>query len=531
MAEFLAKDIRNIALIGHSGEGKTTLAEALLFTAKAIDRQGRTDDGNTTMDFDPEEIAKRISISLATGNCVYKDIKINIIDVPGYFDFEGEMVEALSVADSAIIVTGSSGNCSVGTEKALDYCMEHNIPATLFINGLDKDNCNYWGTVDAIAEKYPNKIAPVFIPYMLEGKLAGYVNVLLGEYYAVGTHGKSGQPFPEEIKARYDEARAKVIEAAAENDDDLMMKFFDGEELTREEILFGMNKGLKAGKCIPALAGSALTDKGIHNLLQHITDTLPSPADDKVEAKDSEGNAMEIDCVDKAPVVLQVFKTIADPFVGKLSLFKVVSGTLKSGLSLHNTSKECDEKISSIYFLRGKKQEPTDCVHAGDIGALSKLSNTSTGDTLCEGKVVMLPEIKMPRPVLSMAVYAAKKGDEDKIFAGLSKLKDEDIAFTVTKDPETKEMLLSGVGEAQLDVLCRKLKNKYSCEAVLKEPRIAYRETIKKSIEAEGKHKKQSGGAGQYGHCKVRFEPGAADGQFEFVDAVVGGAVPKQYIP
>lgn len=293
-----------------------------------------------------------------------------------------------------------------------------------------------------------------------------------------------------------------------------------------------MKQGVKEGAAIGVFGGSALANFGVFNLMNNLISMMPSAAEAKpVVAFDENDKPTELKPDENAPVVIRIFKTIADPFVGRLSLFKVVSGTLKSGLTLKNASKDSEEKISSIYFLKGKKQETVDAACAGDIGALAKLSNATTGDTLSEGRELRLPPIELPKPVLSMAVYAAKKGDEDKIFGGLNRLKDEDISFTVTKNAETNEMLLSGVGETQLEILCRKLKNKFGVEAVLKEPRIAYRETIKKMAEAEGKHKKQSGGAGQFGQCSVRFEPGAADGQFEFVDAVVGGAVPRQFIP
>ena len=510
-----AKDIRNIALIGHSGEGKTTLAEAMLFLAKAIDRQGRVDDGNSTMDFDPEEIAKKISISLAMANLTYKGTKINILDVPGYFDFEGEFVEALSVADCAIVVTQASGNLSVGTEKALDYCTAHKIPCMIFVSGLDKENCNYLATVEAIQARY-SKATSLFLPNM-KGGFNGYVDIVSGKYFDV-TAPDVAKDVPADLAGQVEDVRSKVVEAAAETDDELMMKFFEGEELTIEEITSAIKNGVCQCSTIPVLGGSATAQKGIANLLSFIVASLPDATTNAIGTADGQ-------------LVLRVFKTIVDPFVGRLSMFKVLSGTLKGGLTLKNVNKDTTEKTSSIYYLKGKKQEPCDAVVAGDMGAMSKLVVTTTGDVLCEKDAPDLAPIAMPRPVLSMAVYAAKKGDEDKIFAGLSKLKDEDISFSVTKDPETGEMLLSGVGETQLDILCRKLKNKFGVEAVLKEPRIAYRETIKRKIEAEGKHKKQTGGAGQYGHCKVRFEPGAADGEFEFVDAVVGGAVPKQYVP
>ena len=532
MAGISAKNIRNIALLGHGGEGKTTLAEAILFNAKAIDRQGRVDDGNTTMDFDPEEIGKKISISLATANATFKGVKLNLIDVPGFFDFEGEFVQAMTVADCALVVTGPGGTLPVGTEKALDYCVAHKVPTMIFINGMDKENANYWDTVNAVSQKYSTKIVPLMIPLMENGKMTGYANVLEGLFYKVGAHGENGQPLPDSLKSKYDELKGVVMEKAAESDEELLMKFFDSGELSAEEMVKGMKQGVKEGAAIGVFGGSALANFGVFNLMNNLISMMPSAAEAKpVVAFDENDKPTELKPDENAPVVIRIFKTIADPFVGRLSLFKVVSGTLKSGLTLKNASKDSEEKISSIYFLKGKKQETVDAACAGDISALAKLSNATTGDTLSEGRELRLPPIELPKPVLSMAVYAAKKGDEDKIFGGLNRLKDEDISFTVTKNAETNEMLLSGVGETQLEILCRKLKNKFGVEAVLKEPRIAYRETIKKMAEAEGKHKKQSGGAGQFGQCSVRFEPGAADGQFEFVDAVVGGAVPRQFIP
>lgn len=522
MAVF-AKDIRNVALIGHSGEGKTTLAEALLYNAKALDRFGKVDDGNSTMDFDPEEIARKISISLSVANCTYNGVKINLIDVPGYFDFECEMLEALSVADSAIIVTSATGSMSVGTEKALEYCLEHKIPALLFVNGIDKENANFQATVDAVKAKF-NKVSSIIVPEYQGARLVGYVNAVNGKYCGFGG---GSDAVPAALQAEFESHRDAMAEVAAEGDDELMMKFLEGEQLTADEITRGCALGILNSATVPVLVGSAINRWGIDQLLDTIVGSLPSPADRPT--LDASGKPIQPDA--NAPVVLRVFKTIADPFVGRLSIFKVVSGTLKSGMTLKNVNSAANEKISTVYFMKGKKQETAECACAGDIAALAKLSATSTGDVLCESGEVNLAPIQLPRPVYSRAVYAAKKGDEDKVFGGLSKLKDEDIAFTVTKDPETGEMLLSGLGDTQLDVICKKLKSKFNCEAVLQDPRIPYRETIRKQVEAEGKHKKQSGGAGQYGHCKVRFEPGAADGVFEFVDAVVGGTVPRQFIP
>lgn len=525
MAVF-AKDIRNIALIGHSGEGKTSLAEAILFNAGAIDRLGRVDDGKSTMDFDAEEIARKISISLSVANCTYKGTKINVIDVPGYFDFECEMLEALSVADSAIIVTSATGSMSVGTEKALEYCTEHKIPAMIFVNGVDKENTNYPATVDAIKEKF-GKVTSIVVPELEGHKMVGYVNIVNGAYVNLKTDAVSAE-IPASLKGEVDSAREALVEVAAETDEELMMKFFEEGTLSAEEISRGFSASLLACAAVPVVGGSATANKGIKCLMDLIVDMLPNAAVKTTTAQKG-GAEIQLKANENGPVVLRVFKTITDT-IGRLSLFRVVSGTLKNGAMLNNTSRDVTEKVSNMCFVKGKKQEPTDIACAGDIACL-KLASTSTGDTLADSKDIVLPAIELPRPVYSRAVYASNKQDEPKVFEGLSKLKDEDIAFTVTKDAETGEMILSGLGETQLDVICKKLKAKFKCEAILNDPRIAYRETIRKSAEAEGKHKKQSGGAGQYGHCKVRFEPGAADGVFEFVDAVVGGTVPRQFIP
>ena len=427
-----AERIRNIALIGHGGEGKTSLAEAMLFNMKAIDRQGKITDGNTCMDFDPEEIAKKISISLAAANGTYKGVKINILDVPGFFDFEGEMVQALAVADVAVVVTGAGGSLTVGTEKALDYCEENKIPAVIFVNGMDKENVNYAATVAAIKEKYGSKVVPVWTPVLNGEKFVGYANVADNKAYDFD--GKEVS-----VPAEVGDMRAALSEEAASQDEELMMKFLDGEELTTEEIENGIKAGVKSLGMIPVYGGSAYTNKGITNFMDKIISELPSPADC-------------FECKSDAPVVLRVFKTIVDPFVGRLNMFKVLAGTLKTGVTLTNVTKEAPEKISAIYFLKGKKQEATDTVECGDLGALAKLNNVTTGDTLREDGGEALPEIKMPLPVYSMAIYASKKGEEDKIFSGLNRLMDEDISFTVTKNVETGEMLLNGIGETQLNI-------------------------------------------------------------------------------
>lgn len=529
----MADTIRNVAIIGHSGEGKTTLAEAILFNAGVIDRQGRTDDGNTVSDYDPEEIARKISINLSVARCEYTDRKgrnavFNLIDVPGFFDFEGEFARALSAVDNAVIVTGGSGTLTVGAEKAIEFCLKHKIPSILFVNGLDKDNSNFIKTVAAIKEKYGNKIAPMIVPNMVDEKMKGFVKVAYG---VLRDWDRNEFPVPDRLAKDYAEARQALCEAAAENDEELLDKFFADGDLSGEEIERGVKLGIKACSTITVLGGSALKNQGIFNLMDKIISTLVAPTDKAPTIADEEGSPIELSADPNGKTVARVFKTVVDPFVGKMNLFRVLSGTVKPGTTLVDSRTGATEKVSSLYYVRGKKQIPADEVVAGDIGAFAKLGDVQTGDVLADGSKITLPDVEMPAAEYAMAVGAAKKGDEDKVFAGLRKLQEEDTSFRVEKNNDTGEMLLVGVGETHLAVLCKKLKAKFGADAALTEPKIAYRETIRKVAEGEGKHKKQSGGAGQYGHCKVRFEPGAADGEYEFVDAVVGGVVPKQFIP
>ena len=527
------EEIRNVAIIGHSGEGKTTLTEAILFNAGAIDRQGKVDDGNTVSDFEQEEIARKTSISLTASRCEYTDRKnrhvvFNLLDVPGFFDYDGERSEALAAADNALIVTGANGTLTVGTEKAIEYCLKHKIPSILFINGLDKDNANFVKTVHAIKEKYGNKIAPMIIPNMVDEKMKGFVKVAYG---VLRDWERNEHPIPANLQSDYEEARLALCEAAAENDEELLDKFFADGDLTGEEIERGVKLGVKACTTITVLGGSALKNQGIFNLMDKMVSTMLSPADAKPQKAFDDGKEIEIRPDPNAPAVVRVFKTTVDPFVGRLNMFRVLNGTVKSGDTLIDGRTGESQKISSIYYLRGKKQIPTDEIIAGDIGAFAKLGAVATGDALSVSGKIVTPTIEMPSAEYAMAIGSAKKGEEDKVFAGLKKLQEEDVSFRIEKNADTGEMLIVGVGDTQLSVLCKKLKNKFGCDAVLTEPRVAYRETIRKSAEGEGKHKKQSGGAGQYGHCKVRFEPGAEDGVYEFVDAVVGGVVPRQFIP
>ncbi|MFA5449135.1 MAG: elongation factor G [Clostridia bacterium] len=530
MAVYHMDKIRNIALIGHSGEGKTSLLEAILYSTKAISRLGKVDDGTTVSDYDQEEISRGISIGLSVAYAYHKDYKINIIDVPGFFDFEGEMVAALTVADAAIIVAGATGAVAVGAEKALEYCIEKGIPAMVFVNGVNKENSDYFKTVEAFKEKYPGRIGVFELPIMNGTQMEGYVDLVSNKAFDLADKETA---IPASLSGMAAEESNILLESAAEADDELLDKFFGGEELTDEEKKRGLRKRIISAETIPMVAGVAVGNVVLTKLLDNIVELFP--ASNEVKGLGftniASGEKGKMVASEDGKIALQVFKTISDPFVGKLLIFKVIRGKLVTGEQAYNSNREENEKIASMFILRGKKQESVDTLYAGDIGALAKLNYTSTGDTLCDTteKVVFDP-IDFPEPVISLAVSSSDKGGEEKVIAGLTKLMEEDSTFRIEKNIETHEMLISGLGESQLDILCKKLKNKYKANAVLTPPRIPYRETIRKKVEQQGKHKKQSGGHGQYGDTHIRFEP-LYEGDFEFVDEIVGGVVPKQYIP
>ncbi len=534
MGKVLSENIRNVAIIGHSGEGKTSLAEAMLFNGKSIDRLGTIADKNTVMDYDAEELARGISISLSAAYTYWEGVKINIIDVPGFYDFEGEFEEAMRAVGSAILVADASGQVSVGAEKAVEYCIRRHIPLMIFINGIDKENSNYVATVEAFREKYGKIIATMHTPIISGGKMKGYVSVISGKAYEFTKGGRNEIAVPDGMKEEVALLKEGLTEAAAETSEVFLDKYLSEGTLTNDEIIAGIKTGLMEGGTIPVMGGSATQNMGVINLMTEIKEILPSPKERRpVLATDlATGDVLNITCDENAPFSAQVFKTVADPFVGKLNMLRVFTGTLKSGMTVYNATTGEKERINALYLMKGKKQEATDELSAGDIGAVSKLNATNTGDTLCdESRKIKFYDIPLPHPVLTMAISATKHGEEDKVFAGLNRLAEEDLTFKVEKDKDTGETVIRGLGETQLDILCKKLKAKFGCEATLRDPKIAFKETITSAAEAEGKHKKQTGGAGQFGVVNIRFEPGAADGVFEFVDAVVGGAVPRQFIP
>ncbi len=526
-----ANNIRNIAIVGHSGEGKTTLTEAILFNGGATERMGRVENGTTVSDFDAEEIARKMSISLSLSYTEWKGVKLNLIDVPGFYDFESEFDEAMRASGAALVVAGANGTVTVGAEKAINLCLRHKKPLIVFINGMDKDNADYYGTVRALEERFKNKIAPIQIPVMEGNKMTGVLNALTGKAYRFTNAGPEEIPVPSEYRRDLETMFLTLQETAAENDDVLLEKYFEDGALSREDTIHGIRKGIFSINVIPVMAGSALQNKGVINLMNEIVKYMPEAAERQaLPALDIKTQkVVGINC-EEGPLAAQVFKTAVDPFVGKMNYLRVNRGTLKAGMTVKNTVTDADERIGSLYLVKGKKLESVPELGAGDLGAVAKLSDTGTGDTLCAPDCpVRFDPIPFPKPVLYMAVYASARGTEDKVFAGLNRLAEEDKSFILVKDPDTGETLAGGLGEVHLEVIRKKLKAKFGADAEFKTPKIAYRETIRKSATAEGKYKKQNGGHGQYGHCKMRFEPCEKD--FEFAEEVVGGSVPKQYIP
>lgn len=527
-----AKDIRNVAVIGHSGEGKTTLCEAMLFNGGAIERMGKVEDGTTVTDFDELEKSKKTSIYASVAYFMWKGVKINVIDLPGFYDFEGERHEGLAACGAAILVIGANGILPIGAESVVDYCLRLGKPLVIFINGMDKANADYANTLRALEEKYAGKLAPIQLPVMSDGKMTGYINVIQEKCYKFSSQGPQETPIPNGLKKQMSEMQSSLMESAAENDEILLDKYFENGELSKDETIHGVRRGIATGGVIPVMAGSALQNRGVINLLDEIVRYMPT-ADERRNSLATDLTADEIVnvvCEEDGPFAAQVFKTVHDPYSGKLNYIKIFRGRLKSGMTLYNPNSNTEERIGQIFMLKGKKCELVNELTAGDIGAVNKLAATNTGDTLCAlGTKIMFDPVRFPRPALSLAVRPVNKGEEDKMFSGFSKMTEEDYTFSVDKNAETGELILSGQGEVHLEILAKKLKLRYGIDVKLSEPRIPYRETIRSVSDAEGKHKKQSGGHGQYGHCKVRFEP--CGEHFLFADEVVGGAVPRQYIP
>lgn len=537
MKDYRTKNLRNVGIVGHSGAGKTTLTEAILFYTKTIDRTGRVEEGTTTSDYDVEERKRKISVSTSIAPCEWENTKINLVDMPGYFDFIGEMVEGLRAVDLALIAVCGASGIQVGTEKAWNYVNKNKMPRAFFINKLDRENSNFEKVLSALKERFGISVVPIQYPIGSEASFKGIVNVISrkARLFNPKTHAMEEAEIPTDLIDKIDECKNMIMEAVAETDEVLLEKYFSEGELSDEEIYRGLINGSANGDISPVMCGSALNGIGIETLVEDIVECFPSPEIIQgIKARDIKNNkeiAVKID--ENAPFSAFVFKTIADPFVGKLSLFRVMTGKAKADSTVYNSNKDKQEKVGTMYFVRGKAQLPTSEIVAGDIGAVSKLQFTGTGDTLCEmASPIAFEEITFPAPSMSMSVLPKAKGDEDKISSGLTKLLEEDPTFKISRDVENAEMIVSGVGETHLDIIASKLKNKFGADVTLDVPKVPYRETIRKNADVQGKHKKQSGGHGQYGDVWVKFEPrNDGEDELQFVDQVVGGVVPRQYIP
>ncbi len=534
MAGFETKDIRNIAILGHGGDGKTTLVEGLLFAAGVTDRQGRVEDGTTVTDFDPEENKRTISISAAVAPIEWKKKRLNIIDVPGYFDFIGEMIGPLRVAETAGILVNASSGVAVGTEKAWQYATKYKVGKMLIINQMDREHADYDKVFSQLRDMFGSSVVPILLPIGSGESFKGVVNVLENKAYDCTGKVPKEIPIPDGMADRIATALEEVTEAAAAVDDELMMKYLEGETLTHEELLNGFSTGMSKCEITPVVPCSAVTTVGVTKLLDVIADFLPSPDGKTYEGKDPKTD-QEISrkCATSEPFSAFIYKTIADPFVGKLSLFKVMSGSLTSSTSVYNPEAGKTEKVAGVNILRGKKLIPSEQLNAGDFGAMAKLQTTNTGDTLCDqAHQIVYPKIEFPAPCISKAVFASKQGEEDKVFGGLAKLQEEDPSISVEKNAETGETLVWAQGDLHLDVVKNKLATKFGANSEMQEPRVPYRETIKKTVKAQGRHKKQSGGHGQFGDVWIEYSPiGDTNIEFEFEDAVVGGVVPRNFIP
>ena len=535
MEKVYTKSIRNVALLGHSGGGKTSLVESMLYISRLTDRLGTITDGNTVCDYDPEEIKRGYSVSSAMAPMLWNGTKINILDTPGFFDFEAEARQCVRAADAAIIVVDGKSGIQVGTELAWNLATEAGIPKAFFINRFDDGEARFYKVFGAIREKYGLTVCPIQIPIIDGDTVIGFANLVDMCVYTfekqTGEYVRSS--VPEKFSDMFNVYHNMLLEAIAQTSDDLMDKFFNEQPISRDEALEAIHQGIISGDIIPVFCGAAIKNWGIKTLLDTIAESFPRPLARKVEhLVDENGNVSDIKIDPESPdTSVFVFKTVADPYVGKMSFFKVMNGELTKDMVLKNTTTGASEKFNKIFIMRGKKQIDVDVLSCGDIGVTAKLSNTNTNDTLTTGSAdIKYSPVKYPKPYMTMAITPKSKGDEDKISTGMARLLEEDLTVKYENNSETKQLTVSGLGDIHLDIIVSKLKNRFGAAVELTKPKIAYRETIKKKVDVEGKHKKQSGGSGQYGHVKITFSPGEEEG-LTFTESVFGGAVPKNFFP
>ena len=530
MRDYLANEVRNIVLLGHSGAGKTSVVESCLYFTKVTDRFGRTVDGTSTLDYDQDEIKRGVSCYTGLAPIEWKNCKINLIDTPGYLDYEGEMEAGLSVGDSALIVVGAKDGVQSGTEKAWKNITKHKLPTIFFINKIDEDHASFEKTYNQLRDSFGKTVIPFEVPIMENGTVIGSVNVLRKKAWYYNDR-ENAKDVPEDMKDLVDDYYMQIAEAIAMTDDELMEKFFSGEEFDMHEVSKGLRIGVRNGEIRPVYCGSAIKQTGIERLMDLITEYFPSYAEKgRIKAENERGDIIDMETNENEAMSAQVFKTVVDPFVGRINYIKVLTGVLSADSTVYNANKEVSEKVNQIFVIRGKYQMAVGKLFTGDIGAVVKLQQTTTNDTLCtKEKVVKYEPVEFIKPMLGVAVWPKTKADEDKMSFGFAKICEEDPTCKLVKNTETNEQILYGVGDQHIDLVLSKLKSKYKVEVTTSEPTIQYRETIRGTALAEGKHKKQSGGRGQYGDVHIRFSRSTED--FEFAEEIFGGSVPKSYIP
>lgn len=517
MQEYAIDRIRNVVLVSHQGTGKTSLIEAMLYDSGCTTRLGKVEEGNTVSDWDPDEVKHAISINTSLAPVEWKGTKINLIDTPGYADFIGEVKEGLRVADAAVLLISAVDGLQVGTEVAWQFADQDNRSKLVFVNKMDRENADHEAAVGQLRNRFGTRVVPIQVPIGREHDFRGVVDVLTGKAYTYKDGKVQEIPLPADLSDQVAEARQQLVETICETDDDLMTKYLDDAEIRDDELTRALHKAAIKGEVVPVLFGAATANVGVTQLLDAIVDYVPSPSD--------------VGASPDGQLAALVFKTIADPYVGKLSYFRVYSGKLRNDSHVFNSTRGHDEHIGPVLVVRGKNQENVAQIGPGDIGAVAKLHDTHTGDTLTtKEKPITLESITFPPPSFSASVVAKTKADLDKLGQALNRICEEDPTLSVQRDPETGETILSGIGESHLQITVERLKRKFSVDIELGEPKVPYRETILSSAKAEGRHKKQTGGRGQFGDVWVEFEP-STDGEFEFVNKIVGGAVPKQYIP
>ncbi|MBI2352445.1 MAG: elongation factor G [Deltaproteobacteria bacterium] len=517
----MADVTKNVVLVGHSGSGKTSLIDTLLYHTGVNPRWGKVDEGTSLSDYDPEEITRKITINTKVLNCTHRQVRVNLVDTPGYADFVGEVISALRAVDGALVVICAVNGIEVGTERVWGFLEENKLPRAIFINRMDKDNADFFNVVHAVQTSFGQKCIPLQFPLGKEADFKNVVNILSTADL---------EKLPPKEKEEAVKLRQALIEKVAELEDALLEKYLAGGELTPEEIQKGLKAGINSGNIVPILCGSASKDAGTGNLLETIAEYFPS-AKERPPVKGTEPGKERPPSAD-APFSAMVFKTVSDPYVGQLTLFRVFSGKLAHNTGFYNSTTNQAERITQLYLLQGKEQQTVDAVQAGDIAAVAKLKNTHTGHTLCDEKSpIIFESIVFPEPVITFSVKPKTRGDEEKISTALAKLANEDPTFKISRDTQTKEMLISGMGDMHLEMMVSRLKKKYGVEVETDMPKVAYKETVHKMVQVQGRYKKQSGGRGQYGDVWLKIEPLPRGSQFEFVDKIVGGSVPRQYVP